>query len=93
MVTMEPTRIHLKPEQKKALQVRARTNNTNVAEEVRRAIDAYLDGISQNELAMLDEATKSSAAMLAEMNKTLKDTNEYVQAVFEERDRIRAARK
>lgn len=35
MATMELTPIHLKPEQKKALRVRARANKTNVAEEVR----------------------------------------------------------
>jgi hypothetical protein len=90
--TMQATQIHFKPAQKKALQARARANKTNVAEEVRRAVDAYLAGLTSDELALLDQATKQAETMLAQMSQTLEDTNTHLRGVFAARDRLRAGR-
>jgi len=90
--TMHATQIHLKPAQKKALQARAQANNTNVAEEVRRAVDAYLAGMTADEIALLDQATKQAQTLLAEMSKTLQATNAHLRKVFAERERLKARR-
>jgi hypothetical protein len=90
--TMQATQIHFKPAQKKALRARARANKTNVAEEVRRAVDAYLTGVTSDELALLDQATRQAETMLAQMSQTLKDTNTHLREVFAERDRLKARR-
>ncbi len=88
---MQVTPIHLKPTQKRALQARAQANNTNVAEEVRRAVDAYLTGIDADELALLDQATRQAQVMLDDMRRTLVATNDHLRTVFAERDRLRKA--
>ena len=90
--TMQATQIHLKPAQKKALQARAQANNTNVAEEVRRAVDAYLAGVTSDELALLDQATKQAQTLLTEMGKTLEATNAHLRKVFSERERLKKPR-
>jgi hypothetical protein len=89
---MQATQIHLKPAQKKALQARAQANNTNVAEEVRRAVDAYLAGVTSDELALLDQATKQAQTLLTEMGKTLEATNAHLRKVFSERERLKKPR-
>jgi hypothetical protein len=86
---MRVTQIHFKPAQKKALQARAQANKTNMAEEVRRAVDVYLSGVTADELALLDQATQDAQAMLSEMSKTLADTNAYLRNIFAQRDRLR----
>ncbi len=90
--TMQATQIHFKPAQKKALQARARANKTNVAEEVRRAVDAYLTGVTPDELALLDQATRQAETILAQMSQTLEDTNTHLREIFAERDRLKAGR-
>jgi hypothetical protein len=74
------------------LQARARANKTNVGEEVRRAVDAYLTGVTPDELALLDQATRQAETMLAQMSQILEDTNTHLREVFVERDRLRAGR-
>ena len=90
--TMQASQIHFKPAQKKALQARARANKTNVAEEVRRAVDAYLAGVTADELALLDQATKQAETLLVQMSETLEATNAHLREVFAERDRLKAGR-
>ena len=90
--TMQATQIHLKPAQKKALRERARANKTNVAEEVRRAVDAYLGGATPEELALLDQATRSAQALLTAMSENLEATNTDLREVFAARDRLRSGR-
>jgi hypothetical protein len=45
-MTMEPMQVCLELSQKKALQTKARAHGTRLAEEVRRAVGAYLAGVS-----------------------------------------------
>jgi len=58
MAKMELTQIYLAQDQKKALRAKAKANGTKVAEEVRRAVDAYLAGISAEDLQLLDAGTR-----------------------------------
>ncbi len=67
MATMELTQIYLERDQKKRLQAKAKANGTKVAEEVRRAVDAYLSGISAEDLRLLDEGSRKAGRQLNEM--------------------------
>jgi len=54
---MKLTQTYLDAAHKKALQAKARAHGTKLAEEVRRAVDAYLSGVSPEELRLLDEGS------------------------------------
>jgi len=89
---MQAMQIRFTATQKKALQARARASKTSVAEEVRRAVDAYLGGVTADELALLDQATKQAEVIVTEMSQTLQATNAHLHEVFAARDRLRAGR-
>jgi hypothetical protein len=74
-MAMELIQVYLEPEQKKALQARARAHGTKVAEEIRRAVDAYLAGVSPDELKLLDEGSRKAAGHLTEMAQELDRIN------------------
>lgn len=84
MSSMVLTNIHLTPEQRRALQARAKANKTNVAEEVRLAVDSYLSGVTPAELSMLDAATRHAESMLTDMAATLDAINQKAAATFAE---------
>ncbi|MGH8469015.1 MAG: hypothetical protein ACREX3_21070 [Gammaproteobacteria bacterium] len=90
MATMQSMMIYVAPEQRKALQRRAKEQGTKVAEEIRHAIDAYLAGISKEELALLDTATREAAKHIQAMTERLAVTNKRLDAVFAELERMRA---
>lgn len=89
MEAMELTNFHLGRRQKAALRARAKAKGTNVAQEIRNAIDAYLSGITAEELGLLDAATQQAAEAIAQMNASLKSTNRKASAVFAELERLR----
>lgn len=62
-----------------------------MSEEIRNAITAYLEGVSMEELRLLDEASKRAAADFADMHATLKATNAKLDKVFAQIDRMRMA--
>jgi hypothetical protein len=82
MAAMELTQVYLEREQKKGLQAKARAHGTKVAEEVRRAVDAYLAGIAPEDLRLLDEGTRRAALELAEMAEDLERINARLDASF-----------
>jgi hypothetical protein len=82
MATMELTQVYLGREQKKALQAKAKANGTKVAEEVRRAVDAYLSGISPEDLRLLDDGTRKAERNLAEMAEDLDRLNAKLDAAL-----------
>ena len=82
MATMELTQVYLEREQKKALQQRAKANGTKVAEEVQRAVDAYLAGISPDELRLLDDGTRKAERHLKEMAGELDRVNARLDEAF-----------
>ena len=89
MPTLELTQVYLAREQKEALKARAKANGTKVAEEVRHAVDAYLVGISSEDLRMLDEGTRKAQRHLAEMAAELDRVNTSLDAAFAQLDRRR----
>lgn len=90
MDTLELTNFHLGSRQKQALKERAKANGTNVAEEIRHAVDAYLVGVTSDELELLDAATRQAERDIAEMNKMLAATNRRAEAVFAELEALRS---
>ena len=86
---MELTNIYLRSTQKKALQQRAKANGTNVAEEIRSAVDAYLSGVTADEIELLDAATKYAAALFAEMNAMADAMNRKSERIFAEMAKLR----
>jgi hypothetical protein len=80
----ELTQVYLEREQKKALQARARAHGTKVAEEVRRAVDAYLAGVSAEDLKLLDEGSRKAARHLSEMSQELDRINARLDEAFGE---------
>ena len=89
--TMELTNFHLGREQKVALKQRAKANGTNVAEELRTAVDAYLSGVTPQELALLDAASRNAEKTIEEMNAMLAATNRRADQVFAELEQMRSA--
>jgi hypothetical protein len=87
--TMELTNFHLGRSQKLALKERAKAKGTNVAEEIRNAIDAYLTGVSPEELELLEIAARQAASGIAEMNAMLEATNRKADRVFAEMAKLR----
>ena len=79
---MQLTQVYLEREQKKGLQAKAKANGTKVAEEVRRAVDAYLAGISPDDLRLLDEGTRRAETHLKEMAAELDRVNTTLDAAF-----------
>lgn len=90
MSTLSITQVYLEANQKKALQVRAKERGTKVSEEIRNAISAYLEGISAEELQLLDAASKHAGAELEAMGRTLKATNAKLDRLFADIDKFRA---
>jgi hypothetical protein len=82
MATMELTQVYLERSQKKRLQEKAKANGTRVAEEVRRAVDAYLAGVSPEELHALDVGTQRAELNLREMADELATINTRLDAAY-----------
>ena len=81
MVT-KPTQLFLEPEQKNALRAKARAHGTRLAEELRRAIDAYLIAASPRELKLLDEGSRKAARDLSEMSQEIERINARLDDAF-----------
>ena len=89
--TLELTNFHLGRTQKQALKKRAKARGSNMAEELRSAVDAYLSGVSPDELALLDAATSQAEGAIAEMNAMLDETNRKAKRIFAELATLRGA--
>ena len=92
MSTLSITQVYLESSQKKALQVRAKERGTKVSEEIRNAVSAYLEGISVEELQLLDAASKHAGHELDAMGRTLKATNAKLDRLFAEVEKSRRAK-
>jgi hypothetical protein len=64
---MQSTMVYLTQEQKSGLARRAKQRRTKVAAEIRAAIDAYLAGVTPQELELLDAASRKAQADINEM--------------------------
>ena len=67
---MQSTMVYLTSDQKEGLAKRARQRNTKVAAEIRSAIDAYLAGVTPQELELLDMATRRAKEDIDAMLRT-----------------------
>ena len=70
MKAMQSTMVYLTPEQKMGLARRAQQRKTKVAAEIRAAVDAYLAGVTPQELELLDAATRRAKQEVDAMLKT-----------------------
>jgi hypothetical protein len=91
MATLILTSLYLERKQKKALARKAKAKGTNLSAEVRSAIDAYLAGVSAEELQLLDETTRRAEAEIKEMNAFLDRANVRAQRFFKEIEQLRGA--
>ena len=83
-----PTTVYISPQQRKRLFARARKRKTSFSEELRRAVDRYLDepeDFNREELQLLAREAKASAersavrldAMIARVNEAAQHLKEY----------------
>lgn len=70
---MQSTMVYLTAEQKLGLARRAKQRRTKVAAEIRAAVDAYLAGVTPQELELLDTATRRAQQEIAAMLRTADD--------------------
>ena len=70
MKAMQSTMVYLTPEQKSGLARRAQQRKTKVAAEIRSAVDAYLAGVTPQELELLDAASRRAKAEIDAMVRT-----------------------
>ncbi len=82
MATLQLTQVYLEPSQKVALSKKAKAAKVGVSEVIRDAVDAYLSGITVDELRLLDSATKQAGAELDAMAQQLKATNARLDSAF-----------
>ena len=82
MANLRLTQVYLEPNQKTALSKKAKAAKVGVSEVIRDAIDAYLTGITVDELRLLDSGTKQAAAELNAMVLQLKATNSKLDHAF-----------
>ncbi len=81
-VAMQQMLVYVTDAQKRALQRRARKRGTSVATEVRSAIDTHLSGVSADELALLDAATRRAEADIGDMVRRLERANRKVDEIL-----------
>jgi hypothetical protein len=89
MAGRQLTQIYLDTSQKTALQKRAKAKGTKVAEEVRKAVDAYLAGVTPEDLDLLDQATIRAEQDLKAMATRLDATNKRLEDLFAKLDRLK----
>jgi hypothetical protein len=71
MSSLVLTNVYLEDVQKRALAKKAKADGTNLSVEMRKAVDAYLAGVSADDLRLLDEATRRAQIEIEEMNAVL----------------------
>lgn len=89
---MQNMMIYVTDSQKRQLRRQAKTRGTSVATEVRSAIDTHLSGVSADELALLDAATRQAERDIQEMVARLERANKKLDAVLAGRGRLPVAR-
>jgi len=91
MATKQLTQVYLDAGQKTALQERAKTKGTKVAEEIRYAVDAYLSGITPEELELLDAASRHAEQEIKAMQDLLDASNQRLDSIFDEMTKLKRA--
>ncbi len=89
MKAMQSTMVYLTSEQKSGLAKRAQQRKTKVAAEIRSAVDAYLAGVTPQELELLDAATRHAEVEIDAMLKTADGILASHQAFLREMRKLR----
>ena len=89
MAERKLTQVYLESSQKKGLESMAKKKGTKVSHEIRRAVDVYLSGMAPEELEMLDVLSRETEQSLQDMAARLDETNQRLDKVFEEMERVR----
>lgn len=89
MANLTLTNVYLERKQKEARARKAKARGTNLSAEVRSAIDAYLAGVSVEDLRLLDDATRRAESEIGEMNANLDRSNARARRFFKEIDQLR----
>ena len=84
MSSLALTNIYLENDQKKALVRKAKSNGTNLSVEIRQAVDAYLAGVSADELKLLDAATRQAKVDIDDINSILDRAQTRADTFFRE---------
>jgi hypothetical protein len=85
------TQVYLDPVQKKSLAARAKEIGRKPSEAIRDAIDAYVAGVTVDDLKLLDIATKKAEKDLKEMVVTFDAGQKRATKFFAEINKIKAA--
>ena len=89
MKAMQSTMVYLTSEQKTGLAKRAQQRKTKVAAEIRSAVDAYLAGVTPQELELLDAATRHAKGEIDAMVKKVDEMLASHQAFLREMRKLR----
>jgi predicted DNA-binding protein len=84
------TQVYLEPLQKQSLAARAKEIGRKPSEAIRDAIDAYIAGVTVDDLKLLDVATKQAEKDLKEMVKLLDAGQKRANSFFAEIEKIKA---
>jgi hypothetical protein len=84
------TQVYLEPAQKRKLEATAKQRGMKPAEAYRAAIEAFNEGVTPDELKMLDAMTIKARADINEMIARLDQSNAFVDKVFAEVAKMRA---
>ncbi len=82
------TNVYLEKSQKKAIARKAKARGTNLSVEVRRAVDAYLAGVFEEELLLLDAATRQAKTEIDQMIELLDAGQARARKFFAEVEKI-----
>jgi hypothetical protein len=85
------TQVYLEPAQKQALAIRAKEVGRKPSEAIRDAIDAFVAGVTVEDLKLLDVATRKAEKDLKEMVTVLDAANKRSRKFFAEIEKIKAA--
>jgi predicted DNA-binding protein len=85
------TQVYLEPSQKQSLAARAKEIGRKPSEAIRDAIDAYIAGVTVDDLKLLDVATKKAEKDLKEMVKLLDAGQKRANSFFAEIEKIKAS--
>ena len=87
------TNVYLEAKQKKALALKAKGNGTSMSLEIRNAVDAYLAGVTVEELKLLDAATAAAQRDIIEINQVLNAGHKRAEKFFKDIEAVKRGAK
>jgi hypothetical protein len=90
-MTLALTQVYLEPEQKKSLALRAKEMGRKPSEAIRDAVDAFIAGVTVDDLKLLDISTRQAEKDLKEMVAVLDAGQKRANKFFAEIKKIKEA--